>query len=235
MALLTAKYMLKCWKVASQEERDKITYRSNSFLTGANYDTLSLRMEQTLSEVISLDSGPNSGEASQAFNNSSPNNVGKQLWNIQIHIWILIVELYVKMGQESEAEACISEGLTMIFRSPSHQLMYIRGFFCKSKGSLLEAKSFLQNAISINPKHAKALQQLGHTYYLLGNHMAADKYLRDSINVDSTLHETWSYMGLVLDAMGDSSRAFDCQATALKLEASAPVLPFNVIPRAVLE
>lgn len=234
--------MLKGWKLASQDmtdksdttdTTDKSVYRSNNYLTGANYDTLSIRMEQTLSEVISLDSvSPN--ETSQVFNNSTT-NATKQMWNVQIHIWTLVVELYLKLGQFNEAEMCISEGLTTIFRSPSHQLMYIRGFFCKCKGNLLEAKSLLQNAISINPRHAKALQQLGHTFYLLGNHMAADKYLRDSLNVDSTLHETWSYMGLVLDAMGDSSRAFDCQATALKLEASAPVLPFNVIPRAVLE
>lgn len=123
----------------------------------------------------------------------------------------------------------------MIFGVLSHQLMYIKGFLAKSKGQLLEAKNYLQTAISINPKHARALQQLGHTYYLLGNHMASDKYLRDSLNVDSTLHETWSFMGLVLDAMGDHNRAFDCQATALKLEATAPVLPFSIIPQAVLD
>lgn len=68
-------------------------------------------------------------------------------------------------------------------------MMYIRGVLAKAKGNHLEAKQSLMGAISINPKHAKALQQLGHTYYLLGNHLAADKYLRDSLNVDSTLHE----------------------------------------------
>lgn len=42
-------------------------------------------------------------------------------------------------------------------------------------------------------------------------------------------------MGLVLDAMGDRGRAFDCHSAALQLEASAPVLPFNIIPRTVLD
>lgn len=112
--------------------------------------------------------------------------------------------------------------------------MYVKGFLSKAKGNLLEAKTYLQNAISINPKHGKALQQLGHTYYLLGNQMAADKYLRDSLTVDSTQHETWSIMGLVLDAMGDHERAIECQTTAIQLDASAPILPFNIIPRAVL-
>ena len=114
-------------------------------------------------------------------------------------------------------------------------MMYIKGVVAKAKGHLVEAKQSLQNAISINPRHAKALQQLGHAYYLLGNHMTADKYLRDSLNVDSTLHETWSHMGRVLEALGDHDRAFECHSTALQLEATAPILSFNIIPRAVFE
>jgi tetratricopeptide (TPR) repeat protein len=112
--------------------------------------------------------------------------------------------------------------------------LYIKGIISKEKGLLIEAKTYLQNAISINPRHAKALQQLGHTYYLLGNQLAADKYLKDSLNIDATVHQTWAYMGLVLQAVDDYQRAADCHLTALKLEATAPVLPFNVIPRAVL-
>jgi hypothetical protein len=42
-------------------------------------------------------------------------------------------------------------------------------------------------------------------------------------------------MGLVLQAIDDNQRAIDCHLTALQLEATAPVLPFNVIPRAILE
>lgn len=113
--------------------------------------------------------------------------------------------------------------------------MYIKGIISKAKGQLIDAKTHLQNAISINPRHAKALQQLGHTYYLLGNQLAADKYLKDSLNIDATVHTTWAYMGSVLQAIDDQERAVDCHLTALKLEATAPVLPFNVISRAVLE
>jgi tetratricopeptide (TPR) repeat protein len=113
--------------------------------------------------------------------------------------------------------------------------MYIKGIISKAKGQLIDAKTHLQNAISINPRHAKALQQLGHTYYLLGNQLAADKYLKDSLNIEATVHQTWTYMGSVLQAIDDNQRAIDCHLTALQLEATAPVLPFNVIPRAVLE
>ncbi|KAI1289298.1 Tetratricopeptide repeat protein 7B [Halotydeus destructor] len=230
-ALLTAKYMLKCWKIALNEEQEKTVLRSNSYLTGANYDTMSLRMEQTISEITSLDSIP-LNEKSSGNSASLP---GQQMWNIHMNIWIMIVELYLKLEKITEAEACVNEGVTMIFGPISHQMMFINGYLQKSKGNYLEAKSLLQNAIAINPKHAKALQQLGHTYYMLGNCSAAEKYLRDSLSADSSQHETWSYLGLVLDAIGDHDRALDSHSIALQLEATDPVVAFKILPRVVLE
>lgn len=137
--------------------------------------------------------------------------------------------------QVSEAESCVSEAGNVVFGPISHQLMYIKGVLCKARKQYIEAKGYFQNAISINPKHAKALQQLGHTHYLLGNQQSADKYLRDSLNVDTTLHETWSFMSCVLDRLGDHSRAVDCVLTAIQLESTAPILPFKLTPRTVLE
>ena len=252
-ALLTAKHMLRCFKAMSGDPSsfsdydfggsyNKGSYHRASLLTGANYDNLSLRMEQTLSEVTSLDSVPANttglgSAAADSLSNSSrtSNGKSKQLWNLHLHIWLLVIELYIKLDQLNEAESCIFDGVNMIFGPLSHQLMFVKGLLAKERGRLLEAKAFLQNAISINPNHAKALQQLGHVYFLLGNHLAADKYLRDSLKIDSTLHETWSFMALVLDSMGDSDQGEKCHTTALQLEATSPILPFSIIPRAVFE
>ncbi|XP_054156661.1 tetratricopeptide repeat protein 7B-like [Oppia nitens] len=253
-ALLTAKEMLNCWKFANNEEEKRLNYHFNYF-PNVNYDTISMKMEQTLSEVASLDSTPippaNDAMSGTGVSLSGHNHLGgggggggtggansainKPLWSLQMHIWLLIVELFLKLGHISEAESCVNDGALGIFGSLSHQLMYLKGIISKAKGSLIDAKTYLQNAISINPKHVRALQQLGHTYYLLGNHLAADKYLKDSLNIDATVHQTWQYMGLVLQAIDDHQRAADCHLTGLQLEATAPVLPFNVIPRSVLE
>ena len=257
VALMTAKNMLRCWKSMNDLPNYKSSiYCKTSFLAGSsNYDNQSIKMEQTLGEVTSMDSegwtrvmtsGNNTavnniynavtgdGTVSIVSSNSSSAS-NKQMWSIQLHIWLMIVELYIKLDQLQDAEHCIHEGINVIFGPLSHQLMFVKGFLRKSKGNLIEAKAFLQNAISINPKHAKALQQLGHVYYLLGNLMAADKYLKDSLKVDSTLHETWSYMGLVCNAMGDSNRSKDCQKTGLQLESTSPILPFSIISRSVFD
>lgn len=105
----------------------------------------------------------------------------------------------------------------------------------KKRSQYHDAKIHFQNSISINPKHAQALQQLGHTYHILGNQIIAEKYLKDSLNIDSTRHETWSYLGLVLDAMDEHERATECHLTSIRLEESSPLLPFSIIPRNILE
>lgn len=234
LALVTSKHLLKCWKNANEELPNR---QGTRMIPGTNCDNQSIRMEQTMSEVTSMDSEswhrvpPRDGSLISNLSDSTCKN----LRNIHLHIWLMIVELYIKLEQVSQAESCILEGVTTIFGPLSHQLMFVRGILAKSKKNLLEAKIYLQNSISINPKHARALQQLGHVYHLLGNQMSADKYLRDSLKVDSTLFLTWSYMGLVLEAMGDHDRANDCQMMAIKLEATSPILPFTIIPRSILE
>ncbi len=109
LALLTAKDMLNCWKNANSEEHRKMSYNCNYFPT-SNYDSISMKMEQTLSEVASLDSQPvqhmdaisnnlsfNITNGITNGNNNSAAN--KPLWSLQMHIWLLIVELFLKLGQ----------------------------------------------------------------------------------------------------------------------------------------
>jgi len=103
LALLTAKEMLNCWKCANSEEQRRMSNKCNYF-PPSNYDSISLKMEQTLSEVASLDSGAVQQDAMStnlsysltAGNNSAAN---KPLWSLQMHIWLLIVELFIKLGQ----------------------------------------------------------------------------------------------------------------------------------------
>lgn len=292
-ALLTAKEMLNCCKLlsihnqSSSPENATQSKSSNSntanqtssnyHLTGLNCDTMSLRMEQTLSEVASIDSNlpmiasnaigapvassttneinqlyqtttlisshsavalsQHSGSnISSGFGVSQSSSFQKQLVNMQMQIWILVTELFIKLGQFEEAECCLIENCQQqIFGILSHQLMYIKGKLCIARNQLNEAKILLQSCISINPRHANALQQLGLTYHLMGNHFSAEKYLRDSLNCDANCIETWSIMGSVLEKLGDTERAINCNLTALRLEETESILPFNIVPRTVFE
>lgn len=93
--------MLRCCRNALNDDQDKILYCGNNLaLTATNYDSLSLKMEQTLSEVASLDSSPVLGDTAMtgSIGLDSSSISQKQLFNLQTHLWILIAELYIKLG-----------------------------------------------------------------------------------------------------------------------------------------
>lgn len=305
-ALLTAKELLRCChRIAFVSQKGKSTpanagafstnipiengsrtlsaQNSSYYLTGVNCDTLSLRLEQTLSEAACVDSAgsflsgqlvselsePNLGslhhsQSSAALATSgsisgmnpinyggsvnislggnpfstaveSKNTINAQLAAMQMQVWLMVAELFIRLDQLNEADQCLSENIQTACGTLSHQLMYVRGRLYLARQQPLEAKLVLQNAISINPRHAPALQQLGLAYHLMGNHQIADKYLRDSLNCDSNCVLTWSIMGDVLEALGDYPRAVNCHLNALKLEETQPILPFSIVPRLVLD
>lgn len=113
--------------------------------------------------------------------------------------------------------------------------MFVKGLIYKAKGNYHEAKSYFQSVIAIYPKHARALQQLAHMYHLLGNQSTAEKFLKDSLDVDNSLHETWYYLSLVLLEVGQATKASDCVMKAIKLESTSPVIPFSSVSRIVLD
>lgn len=262
-AMVIARHMLFVWKNISSDESlvkscSQYYHRGSILTTGSNLDNVSLKMEITLSEVMSIDSGgafangsaisPSitiSGNAASVMagldkadshaSSSTQSKHNATMFNIHLHIWLLIIELFIKLEQLDQAESAIFEGANTLFGPLSHQMMYVKGLLAKAKGNLEEARTYLQNSVSINPLHSKALQQLAHVYHLLGNHLVAEKYIRDSLKIDATVHESWSYFGLILDALGDHLHACNCQKTALQLESTAPILTFSLIPRAVFD
>ncbi len=67
----------------------------------------------------------------------------------------------------------------------------------------------------------------------LQRYSLAEKILRDAVQVNSTAHDVWNSLGEVLQAQGNDAAATECFLTALELEASCPILPFTIIPRAL--
>lgn len=269
--MAVAKHMLYVWKNISSDESlvkssSQYYHRGSILTTGSNLDNVSLKMEITLSEVMSIDSAAGMALTASAISPSITISAGgggggptgsvmagldkvdlhvtsssksskhhTTMFNIHLHIWLLIIELFIKLDQLDQAESAIFEGANSLFGPFSHQMMYVKGLLAKAKGNLDEARTYLQNAVSINPLHCKALQQLAHVYHLLDNNLVAEKYIRDSLKIDATVHESWSYFGLILDALGDHLHACNCQKTALQLESTAPILTFSLIPRAVFD
>ncbi|KAM4626042.1 tetratricopeptide repeat protein 7B [Polymixia lowei] len=242
-ALLTCKHMLQIWKSFYNLTNPSDSGRGSSLLDRAIADRRQLnamtlpdfsdpetgsvhatsiaasRVEQALSEVAS------------SLQSSAPKHGPLHPWMTLAQIWLHAAEVYMGMSKPAEATACTQEAANLF--PTSHNVLYMRGQIAELRGNVDEAKRWYEEALSISPTHVKTMQRLGLILHQLQRYSLSEKVLRDAVQVNSTAHDVWNSLGEVLQAQGNAAAATECFLTALELEASSPVLPFTIIPRAL--
>uniref|UniRef100_UPI003AB06266 tetratricopeptide repeat protein 7B isoform X5 n=1 Tax=Centroberyx gerrardi TaxID=166262 RepID=UPI003AB06266 len=242
-ALLTCKHMLQIWKSFYNLTNPSDSGRGSSLLDRAVADRRQLnamtlpdfsdpetgsvhatsiaasRVEQALSEVAS------------SLQSSAPKHGPLHPWMTLAQIWLHAAEVYIGMSKPAEATACTQEAANLF--PTSHNVLYMRGQIAELRGNIDEAKRWYEEALSISPTHVKTMQRLGLILHQLQRYSLSEKVLRDAVQVNSTAHDVWNSLGEVLQAQGNAAAATECFLTALELEASSPVLPFTIIPRAL--
>ncbi|XP_053191438.1 tetratricopeptide repeat protein 7B isoform X2 [Scomber japonicus] len=177
------------------------------------------RVEQALSEIAS------------SLQSSAPKHGPLHPWMTLAQIWLHAAEVYIGMSKPAEASACTQEASNLF--PTSHNVLYMKGQIAELRGNIDEAKRWYEEALSINPTHVKTMQRLGLILHQLQRYSLSEKVLRDAVQVNSTAHDVWNSLGEVLQAQGNAAAATECFLTALELEASSPILPFTIIPRAL--
>ncbi|XP_017092324.2 tetratricopeptide repeat protein 7B isoform X2 [Drosophila bipectinata] len=223
-ALATVQHMLAVWRdvyeaqLAGEEEKHSDT-KSGVHLAHSSQmsdkDSMS-RVEQALSEAAS--------SLSSFTQRPGP----RRPWMLQIEIWLLLADVYLRIDQPNEALNCIHEA-SQIYPL-SHQIMFMRGQVHVYLEQWLDAKQCFLNAVAANPHHTDALRALGETHLILGEPRLAEKMLKDAAKLDPSCPKIWFALGKVLETLGDFHASADCFATSLQLEPSCPVLPFTSIP-----
>ncbi|KAF4102257.1 tetratricopeptide repeat protein 7B isoform X3 [Onychostoma macrolepis] len=242
-ALLSCKRMLQIWKSCYNLTNPSDSGRGSSLLDRAVADRRQLnamtlpdfsdpetgsvhatsiaasRVEQALSEVAS------------SLQSSAPKQGPLHPWMTLAQIWLHAAEVYIGMGKAAEATACTQEAANLF--PMSHNVLFMKGQVAELRGNVDEAKRWYEEALSISPTHVKTMQRLGLILHQLQRYSLAEKILRDAVQVNSTAHDVWNSLGEVLQAQGNDAAATECFLTALELEASCPILPFTIIPRAL--
>jgi len=243
-ALVTAKEMLALWKHlyedtspgdtnASGINKNNLDARSLALSGAGSAHPLSNDMADRESSIYAQSVAAARAEqalsdVTSSMSSNLPRPGPSRAWHVQLKIWLLTGELYVRLGKCEEALACAQEAATL---SPvSHHVMFLRGLIHETKNEFAEAKTFFKNATALSPFHGSSLQHLGIVFHHLGSHRLAEKTLRDAVRLDPTAENSWYNLGKVLEAMEEYEAASDCMATALQVQISSPIVPFSAVP-----
>ncbi|KAI8037616.1 hypothetical protein M5D96_009778 [Drosophila gunungcola] len=233
-ALSTVQHMLAVWRdvyeaqLAGEEEKhsdtksgvhlahsSQMSDKDSNSVYAASLAAVS-RVEQALSEAAS--------SLSSFTQRPGP----RRPWMLQIEIWLLLADVYLRIDQPNEALNCIHEA-SQIYPL-SHQIMFMRGQVHVYLEQWFDAKQCFLNAVAANPNHTEALRALGQAHLILGEPRLAEKMLKDAAKLDPSCPKIWFALGKVMETLGDFHASADCFATSLQLEPSCPVLPFTSIP-----
>ncbi|XP_058254938.1 tetratricopeptide repeat protein 7B isoform X2 [Hemibagrus wyckioides] len=176
------------------------------------------RVEQALSEASSLQS-------------STPKHGPLHPWMTLAQIWLHAAEVYIGMMKPAEAMACTQEAASLF--PTSHNVLFMKGQVAELRGNLEDAKRCYEEALAISPAHIRSMQRLGVILYQLQRFSLAEKVLCEAVQLCSSSHLGWHSLAEVLQAQGNMAAASECFLTALQLEASNPIMPFTILPRAL--
>ena len=131
----------------------------------------------------------------------------------QIRTWLLTGELYLRLGQVDAAEMCCTEARQVF--PLSYLILYLRGAIHQSREEWEEAKTCLQNSLSIYPRHLASLQGLGLLHLKLGSPRLGELALRAAIRFESTPLKMYSCQSTEKYNESGLSRRTTCPGTTL--------------------
>jgi tetratricopeptide (TPR) repeat protein len=102
---------------------------------------------------------------------------------------------------------------------------------CELQKDFQSAELHYENALGFDPHHLKSLIRMGRIERSSGKNILAYDYLTTALKIDSTSHEAWFELGLVLKAQERFEDASQHFLTSIELERSHPAHSFYLIER----
>lgn len=128
--------------------------------------------------------------------------------------YLLRGKAYAALGSMEEAKA---DFLKIKELSPEEMNYYVEIYLTLEENSLAEeGKSYLETALSMKAKTSEDKKNRGAIQYLLGNYGEAKEELL-SVKEEDRDENTWIYLGLSCEALGDSEGADEAYGKALSV------------------
>eukprot|EP01135_Chromosphaera_perkinsii_P004620 Nk52_evm13s292 gene=Nk52_evmTU13s292 len=186
------------------------------------------------SNVKSLDRSTQILSSRMTSHDAGPTGVGSDLplqYALLTKIWLSTAQCYLTGMLYNDAAACIEEAATLSPHSPS--VYYFRGLLAEQQNDVENAQKHLEMALALQPDHVDSLVTLGSILLERGKIVNAEKQLSEALEKDFTSHKAWYMMGNVLEKRGHLEKANDCFLMALSLEDTAPIVPFDTVPKPI--
>lgn len=117
-------------------------------------------------------------------------------------------------------------------QSLSPDMYYVTGYIYEDTKRTEAALAEYESALVRDSNHKFSLMRIGLLQHRQHKqHMLARSYLQSAVRVDPNFHEAWYHLGVVMREMGELEEASDCFMTALKLEKTCPICPFESLLR----
>eukprot|EP00743_Colponemidia_sp_Colp-15_P004884 GILK01005264.1.p1 GENE.GILK01005264.1~~GILK01005264.1.p1 ORF type:complete len:914 (-),score=174.44 GILK01005264.1:34-2406(-) len=147
-------------------------------------------------------------------------------------VWLEYAEICTYLGMHERANFAIAAAA--VFDSIAFESTYQRGILEECKGNPSTAVELFEKVLSVQPNHVPSLVRAASIYSNIQHDFArAHTYLTQALRIDSTCHEAWYQLGLVLASQGSHDKSCDAFLTALDLEQTAPILDVSLISKQI--
>ena len=103
-------------------------------------------------------------------------------------------------GKFEKARECYEE---MLEKSPDNpKYLHRMAVVCTQLQRFGEANKYYEKARKLDPKNASVLADMGYSSYAKGDYVAAERQLRESLNMKPSVKRTLSNLALALGAQG---------------------------------
>eukprot|EP00727_Mastigamoeba_balamuthi_P006096 m51a1_g2105 putative tetratricopeptide repeat protein (950) ;mRNA; r:1608767-1612655 len=159
-------------------------------------------------------------------------------------------EAFAVLGQYEDARAVLSDQLVALsagesaIRAGDRQRDLLPGLL-RARGNIEamergtpaseEALILYERALSVDPDHMETLLDVAAFHNARGERLMEESSLLSILRSYPYSHHAWLGMGTMLKDKRQASEAAQCFMTAVRLEATSPVVPFSCIPRTVVD